>query len=71
LRFAKIPVVSLEGRMFPVEVCYLKGPVVDYCEAAVETVFNIHMKVGEHSSVVFCIVQELTNRNRPAMYSCS
>jgi ATP-dependent RNA helicase DDX35 len=32
--------------MFPVEVCYLKEPVMDYCEAAVETVFNIHMKVS-------------------------
>jgi len=31
--------------MFPVEVCYLREPCVDYTEAAVQTVFDIHMKV--------------------------
>jgi ATP-dependent RNA helicase DDX35 len=39
-------VVSLEGRMYPVEVCYLKEPCLDYCEAAVQTVFDIHLKVS-------------------------
>ena len=38
-------VVSLEGRMFPVEVSYLRAPCVDYVEAAIQTVFDIHMKV--------------------------
>lgn len=38
-------VVSLEGRMFPVEVCYVKRPIDDYCEAAVQTVFDIHLRV--------------------------
>ncbi len=47
-----IPVVSLEGRMFPVEVCYLKQPCSDYTEAAVETVFNIHMKVHLSANVL-------------------
>jgi HrpA-like RNA helicase len=32
--------------MFPVEVAYLKEPVVDYVQAAVDTVFNIHLKVS-------------------------
>lgn len=32
--------------MFPVEVCYLKEPSVDYVQTAVDTVFNIHLKVG-------------------------
>lgn len=32
--------------MYPVEVCYLKEPCVDYCEAAVQTVFDIHLKVS-------------------------
>jgi ATP-dependent RNA helicase DDX35 len=31
--------------MFPVEICYLKQPVADYAQAAVDTVMNIHMKV--------------------------
>lgn len=38
-------VVSLEGRMFPVEVCYLKEPCADYTQAAVQTVFDIHLRV--------------------------
>lgn len=32
--------------MFPVEVAYLKEPCVDYVQAAVDTVFNIHLKVS-------------------------
>jgi ATP-dependent RNA helicase DDX35 len=51
-------VVSLEGRMFPVEVCYLKEPVSDYCEAAVETVFNIHMKEPNGDILVFLTGRE-------------
>lgn len=39
-------VVSLEGRMYPVEICYLAEPVVDYVDAAVRTIFDIHLKVG-------------------------
>lgn len=38
-------VVSLEGRMYPVETAYLEQPVSNYVEAAVQTVFDIHMKV--------------------------
>lgn len=32
--------------MFPVEVAYLKAPVADYVQAAVDAVFNIHLKVS-------------------------
>jgi HrpA-like RNA helicase len=32
--------------MFPVEVAYLKEPVSDYVQTAVDAVFNIHMKVS-------------------------
>lgn len=32
--------------MFPVEVCYLKEPCSDYAEAAVQTVFDIHLRVS-------------------------
>lgn len=39
-------VVSLEGRMFPVEVCYLQKPCPDYVQAAIDTVFSIHLKVS-------------------------
>jgi HrpA-like RNA helicase len=44
--------------MFPVEVCYLKEPVSDYCEAAVETVFNIHMKEPNGDILVFLTGRE-------------
>nr|ODN81255.1 ATP-dependent RNA helicase DDX35 [Cryptococcus depauperatus CBS 7841] len=37
-------IVSLEGRMFPVEVSYLKEPCSDYCEVLVQTVFDLHLK---------------------------
>lgn len=31
--------------MYPVETAYLEQPVSNYVEAAVQTVFDIHMKV--------------------------
>lgn len=37
--------------MFPVEVAYLKEPVADYVQTAVDTVFNIHLKVSCNVSV--------------------
>lgn len=39
-------IVSLEGRMFPVEIAYLKEPCSDYVMEAVRTVWEIHLKVG-------------------------
>ena len=38
-------IVSLEGRMYPVEVAYLQEPAPDYVRKAAETVWNIHMQV--------------------------
>ena len=32
--------------MFPVEVCYLREPAADYVQTAVNTIFDIHLKVG-------------------------
>ncbi|CAD6584234.1 MAG: hypothetical protein TREMPRED_003776 [Tremellales sp. Tagirdzhanova-0007] len=51
-------VVSLEGRMFPVEVCYLRAPCVDYVEAAIQTVFDIHMKEPAGDVLVFLTGRE-------------
>lgn len=53
-------VVSLEGRMFPVEVAYLKEPCVDYTQKAVQTVLDIHLRVS--SAAVR--ERQLINRNR-------
>ena len=44
-------IVSLEGRMYPVEVAYLQEPTPDYVNKAAETVWNIHMQVCCHAAV--------------------
>jgi ATP-dependent RNA helicase DDX35 len=51
-------VVSLEGRMYPVETAYLEKPISNYVEAAVQTVFDIHMKVSKR----LCFDRSLENR---------
>lgn len=38
-------IVSLEGRMFPVEVAYLQEPAPDYVRKAVEVAWNINLQV--------------------------
>lgn len=38
-------VISLEGRLFPVDILHLEDPTDDYVEKAVQTVFDIHLKV--------------------------
>lgn len=38
--------VRLEGRAFPVEIAYLEEPTNDVVMKAVETVFDIHLKVS-------------------------
>ena len=38
-------VISLEGRMFPVDILYLEDPTDDFVEKAVQTVFDIHLRV--------------------------
>ncbi|KAF8525705.1 P-loop containing nucleoside triphosphate hydrolase protein [Gautieria morchelliformis] len=39
-------IVSLEGRMYPVEVAYLAEPTSDYVREAVRTIWAIHMQQG-------------------------
>lgn len=53
-------IVSLEGRMYPVEIAHVQEPVPDYVHKAAETVWNIHlnvrscMLVGEsHMLIIF------------------
>lgn len=38
-------IISLQGRMYPVDLLYLEEPAEDYVERAVKTVFDIHTKV--------------------------
>jgi ATP-dependent RNA helicase DDX35 len=39
-------IVSLEGRMYPVEVAYLQEPVADYVRKAVEVAWDINLQVS-------------------------
>lgn len=41
-----VKIVSLEGRMYPVEIAYLEEPVPDYVRKAAEVVMGIHMYVS-------------------------
>ena len=45
-------VASLEGRMYPVEVAYLREPTTDYVRTAAEVVSNIHTHVGSYMIIV-------------------
>jgi ATP-dependent RNA helicase DDX35 len=41
----EVTIVSLEGRMFPVEVAYLKEPTADYVHEAAQAAWNINLHV--------------------------
>ncbi|KAL7414009.1 P-loop containing nucleoside triphosphate hydrolase protein [Mrakia frigida] len=51
-------IISLEGRMYPVEVAYLSEPSSDYVEAAVQAVFDIHAKEPAGDILVFLTGRE-------------
>ena len=38
-------IISLEGRMYPVEVAYLEEPTTDYIKTAVEVTWKINLQV--------------------------
>ncbi|KAH9951416.1 P-loop containing nucleoside triphosphate hydrolase protein [Amylocystis lapponica] len=44
-------IVSLEGRMYPVQVAYLQEPVSDYVQKAAEVVWSIHLQAAKKSTV--------------------
>ncbi|KAK8196585.1 hypothetical protein M8818_006750 [Zalaria obscura] len=51
-------IVSLEGRMFPVDIHYLTSPAEDYVERAVQTVFDIHTQEAEGDILIFLTGRE-------------
>jgi ATP-dependent RNA helicase DDX35 len=51
-------IVSLEGRMYPVDILYAAGPVEDYVEKAIQTVFDIHTKEPDGDILVFLTGRE-------------
>lgn len=42
--FDGAPIFTIPGRRFPVDICYTKNPEANYVQAAITTVFQIHMK---------------------------
>lgn len=55
-------IISLEGRMYPVDTLYLENPAEDYVERAVKTVFDIHKQEGEGDVLVFLTGREEIDR---------
>lgn len=55
-------IISLEGRMYPVDILYLETPAEDYIERAVKTVFDIHTQEGDGDILVFLTGREEIER---------
>ncbi|KZT00149.1 uncharacterized protein LAESUDRAFT_804154 [Laetiporus sulphureus 93-53] len=56
-------IVSLKGRMFPVQVAYLQEPVPDYVRKAAEVVWNVHLQMKWKGDIlVFMTGPEETDR---------
>lgn len=51
-------ILSLEGRMHPVEIAYLEKPCSDYVQAAVDAVWNIHLTQSQGDILVFLTGRE-------------
>jgi ATP-dependent RNA helicase DDX35 len=51
-------IISLEGRMYPVDILYTETPVEDYLEKTVLTVFDIHTKEPDGDILVFLTGRE-------------
>ncbi|KAI8645640.1 P-loop containing nucleoside triphosphate hydrolase protein [Parasitella parasitica] len=51
-------IISLEGRMHPVDILYAEKPIVDYVEKCIQTVFDIHMKEPAGDILVFMTGRE-------------
>ncbi|GAB1198795.1 hypothetical protein APSETT444_008125 [Aspergillus pseudonomiae] len=51
-------IISLEGRMYPVDILFLESPAEDYVERAVKTVFDIHLQEVEGDILVFLTGRE-------------
>lgn len=55
-------IVTIEGRVFPVDILYLEQPPPDYVEAAIKAVFGIHAKEGEGDVLLFLTGREEIDR---------
>lgn len=55
-------IISLEGRMYPVDMLFLESPSEDYVERAVKAVFDIHTQETEGDILVFLTGREEIDR---------
>ncbi|KAF2395545.1 ATP dependent RNA helicase [Trichodelitschia bisporula] len=55
-------ILSIDGRMYPVDIHYLKEPAEDYVERAVKTVLDIHTKEPDGDILVFLTGREEIER---------
>jgi pre-mRNA-splicing factor ATP-dependent RNA helicase DHX16 len=56
--FDDAPIFNIPGRKFPVDIYYTPSPEANYLEAAIVTVFQIHISQGEGDILVFLTGQE-------------
>lgn len=56
--FDGAPIFKIPGRRFPVDICYTKQPEANYIQAAITTVFQIHMKEELGDILVFLTGQD-------------
>lgn len=55
-------IISLEGRMYPVDTLYLENPAENYVERAVKTVFDIHTQEADGDVLLFLTGREEIDR---------
>ncbi|KAJ6131067.1 hypothetical protein N7523_001527 [Penicillium sp. IBT 18751x] len=55
-------IISLEGRMYPVDMLFLESPADDYVERAVKTAFEIHKQEAEGDILLFLTGREEIDR---------
>lgn len=55
-------IISLEGRMYPVDMLFLESPAEDYVERAVKTAFEIHTQEAEGDILIFLTGREEIDR---------
>src|SRR6266536_277049 len=51
-------IISIDGRMYPVDILYLEEPAEDYVERAVKTIFDIHTQEAEGDILLFLTGRE-------------
>ena len=56
--YFQAPLILIPGRMYPVEINYLKEPTDDYIESSIKYVINIHEKEGPGDILLFLTGEE-------------